>query len=65
MFLCAVGLMTALGLGFVVPRHAVGKPSAMSHATVDARVQSANFTRGAAIVYQRSVSVVSIRVSCV
>ena len=45
---CAFGLVMALGLGFVAPRHAVGKPSALSHATVDARVQSANFTRGTA-----------------
>ncbi|CAE7523994.1 rbcL, partial [Symbiodinium sp. CCMP2456] len=43
--------MTALGLDFVVPRHAVGKPSASSHATVDARIQSANFTRGSTAMY--------------
>ena len=47
----ALGLMTTLGLGFVAPRPTAQKPHALSHATVDARVQSANITTGSSAMY--------------
>ena len=41
-----LGALGTVGLGFVAPRPTAQKPHALSHATVDARVQSANITTG-------------------